>query len=77
MGVLLTGVFAQRRLAEVDGHTVIAGGLLDRNYKQLYKQLVWVIAGAAWSFFVTYLMYGSDWVICRSFIRVKIKTSKY
>ncbi|KAG0139710.1 hypothetical protein CROQUDRAFT_54336 [Cronartium quercuum f. sp. fusiforme G11] len=56
VGVLLTGVFAQKNIAQVDGFTVIEGGVLNRNYKQLYKQLVWILAGGGWSFVVTYLI---------------------
>ncbi|KAH9811024.1 ammonium transporter AmtB-like domain-containing protein [Melampsora americana] len=56
VGVILTGVFASKTIAQSDGHTVIEGGMIDKNYKQMYKQLVWVLVGSAWSFVVTYLI---------------------
>lgn len=54
--MILTGVFASKTIAQTDGHTIIEGGMIDKNYKQMYKQLVWVLVGSAWSFIVTYLM---------------------
>ncbi|KAI7951791.1 hypothetical protein MJO28_007475 [Puccinia striiformis f. sp. tritici] len=56
VGVLLTGIFAQKSIASSDGFTVIDGGLIDKNWKQMYKQLAWVAAGGSWSFIVTYLI---------------------
>lgn len=56
VGVILTGVFAQKSIASSDGFTVIDGGMIDQNWKQIYKQLAWVGAGGSWSFVVTYLI---------------------
>ncbi|WAR56510.1 hypothetical protein PtB15_7B359 [Puccinia triticina] len=56
VGVLLTGIFAQKSIASSDGFTVIDGGMIDRNWKQMYKQLAWVAAGGSWSFIVTYII---------------------
>lgn len=56
VGVFLTGVFAQKTIASSDGFTVIEGGMIDRNWKQIYKQIAWIAAGASWSFIVTYLI---------------------
>jgi Amt family ammonium transporter len=56
VGVILTGIFAQKSIASSDGFTVIDGGMIDKNWKQMYKQLAWVGAGGTWSFVITYLM---------------------
>ncbi|PLW13299.1 hypothetical protein PCANC_17782 [Puccinia coronata f. sp. avenae] len=56
VGVLLTGIFAQKSIASSDGFTVIDGGMIDRNWKQMYKQLAWVAAGGSWSFIITYII---------------------
>ncbi|WAQ86648.1 hypothetical protein PtA15_7A375 [Puccinia triticina] len=60
VGVLLTGIFAQKSIASSDGFTVIDGGMIDRNWKQMYKQLAWVAAGGSWSFIVTYIIFRVD-----------------
>ncbi|EFP85268.2 uncharacterized protein PGTG_11437 [Puccinia graminis f. sp. tritici CRL 75-36-700-3] len=56
VGVILTGIFAQKSIASSDGFTVIDGGMIDKNWKQMYKQLAWVGAGGTWSFVITYLI---------------------
>ncbi|KAG0172024.1 hypothetical protein DFQ28_001779 [Apophysomyces sp. BC1034] len=56
VGSLLTGIFAESYIAGLDGVTQIPGGWLNRNWMQLPHQLADATAGAAWSFFVTYLI---------------------
>jgi len=53
VGNLLTGIFAQKSVAEFDGVTVIHGGWIDRHYLQLAVQLADSAAGLTWSFIVT------------------------
>ncbi|CAG7727473.1 unnamed protein product [Allacma fusca] len=49
VGNILTGVFAQKSVAAVDG-TIIEGGWLDENWKQVGIQLIDTVAGVLWSF---------------------------
>jgi len=56
VGNLLTGVFAQAKIAGLDGVTVIKGGWLDGHWMQVGYQLADSSAGMAWSFCVTYLI---------------------
>ena len=53
IGNLLTGIFTQSSVAGFDGSVPIAGGWLDRHYKQLAIQLADSIAGMSYSFVVT------------------------
>ncbi|KAL1922981.1 uncharacterized protein VTP21DRAFT_9357 [Calcarisporiella thermophila] len=55
VGDLLTGIFAEKYVAGLDG-TEIAGGWLDRNFIQLAYQLADATSGFAWSFVVTYVI---------------------
>ncbi|KAK5810221.1 ammonium transporter 2 [Linnemannia elongata] len=56
VGNLLTGIFAQKWVAALDGVTVIAGGWLDGHWMQIVHQLADSAAGLGWSFTVTYLI---------------------
>ncbi|KAF9327509.1 hypothetical protein BGZ91_001434 [Linnemannia elongata] len=56
VGNLLTGIFAQKWVAALDGATVIAGGWLDGHWMQIVHQLADSAAGLGWSFTVTYLI---------------------
>ncbi|KAI7863093.1 ammonium transporter AmtB-like domain-containing protein [Spinellus fusiger] len=56
VGSVLTGIFAESYIAALDGSTVIAGGWLNGHWAQVGYQLADASAGAAWSFFVTYLI---------------------
>ncbi|ORX58790.1 ammonium transporter [Hesseltinella vesiculosa] len=56
VGSLLTGIFAEAYIANLDGVTVIPGGWMNRNWIQLAYQLADATAGAAWSFFVTLIL---------------------
>lgn len=50
---LLTGLFAQASIANLDGFTVIPGGWLDQNYIQLAWQLADSATGLSYSFVMT------------------------
>jgi ammonium transporter, Amt family len=52
VGNILTGFFAQSSIAALDG-TVIAGGFIDHNYKQLAHQVADSFSGLGYSFAVT------------------------
>ncbi|KAF9996097.1 hypothetical protein BGZ79_010194 [Entomortierella chlamydospora] len=56
VGNLLTGIFAQKWVAALDGATVIDGGWLDGHWIQLAYQLADSAAGLSWSFTVTFLI---------------------
>lgn len=51
-GNLLTGIFAQKSVAAVDGQ-IIEGGWLDSNWKQIGIQALDTFVGGAWAFFMT------------------------
>eukprot|EP01097_Dermamoeba_algensis_P009446 TRINITY_DN663_c0_g1_i3.p1 TRINITY_DN663_c0_g1~~TRINITY_DN663_c0_g1_i3.p1 ORF type:complete len:202 (+),score=52.70 TRINITY_DN663_c0_g1_i3:192-797(+) len=55
VGNLLTGIFAQKSIAELDG-TVIEGGWIDRHFIQLGYQTADSCAGLAWSFTLTFII---------------------
>ena len=50
---MLTGLFAQASIAGADGITVIPGGWLDHNYRQLGVQLADSVSGLSYSFVMT------------------------
>lgn len=56
VGNILTGVFAQAKIAGLDGVTNIQGGWLDGHWIQVGYQLADSTAGMTWSFCVTYLI---------------------
>jgi len=53
VGNLMTGLFAQASVAGFDGFSVISGGWIDHNYRQLGIQLADSCAGFGYSFVVT------------------------
>ncbi|ORX91801.1 ammonium transporter [Basidiobolus meristosporus CBS 931.73] len=55
IGNLLTGIFAEQRIAALDG-TLIAGGWINGNFMQILIQLAGSVAGFAWTFIITYLI---------------------
>ncbi|KAJ1798294.1 ammonium transporter, partial [Coemansia sp. RSA 2399] len=55
IGNLLTGIFASKAVAALNG-TSISGGWIDHHWKQLGYQLAASCAGAAWSFVVSALI---------------------
>ncbi|ORY81220.1 hypothetical protein BCR35DRAFT_321354 [Leucosporidium creatinivorum] len=56
IGNCMTGIFAQASIAATDGATVIPGGWLDGNFRQLGLQLADCCAVTTYSFVVTYLL---------------------
>jgi len=56
VGNILTGIFAQKSIAGFDGTTVIPGGWMDHNWRQLGLQLANSVAGMSYSFVVTTLI---------------------
>ncbi|KAG0200302.1 hypothetical protein BGX28_006584 [Mortierella sp. GBA30] len=56
VGNILTGVFAQKWVAALDGVTEINGGWLDKHWIQVAYQLADSAAGLSWSFGVTFLI---------------------
>jgi len=53
VGNIMTGLFAQASVAGFDGFSVIPGGWIDHNYRQLGIQLADSCAGFGYSFVVT------------------------
>lgn len=53
VGSILTGIFAQKWIANLDGVTVIQGGAIEGNWVQLGYQLAGSLAICAYSFFGT------------------------
>ncbi|ORY87145.1 ammonium transporter [Protomyces lactucae-debilis] len=53
VGNLMTGLFAKKSIAALDGATVISGGWLDSNWIQLGYQLADTVTVFAYSFAVT------------------------
>jgi len=56
VGDILTGIFAEAYIANLDGVTVIPGGWLNQNWIQVGHQLADGTAGMVYSFCVTYLI---------------------
>lgn len=56
-GNLLTGVFAERSIAALDGFTRIkGGGFYDGNWAQVGIQAIDTLAGSTWSFFMSLII---------------------
>ncbi|KAJ3016868.1 hypothetical protein HKX48_003815 [Thoreauomyces humboldtii] len=55
VGGILTGVFAEQWIGELDG-SVIAGGWIDGNWRQVGYQLAGSTSIAAWSFFLSLIL---------------------
>lgn len=53
VGNILTGFFAQKSIAALDGSTVIPGGWMDHHWIQVAYQLSNSIAGMTYSFVIT------------------------
>lgn len=56
VGNILTGIFAQKSIAALDGITTINGGWLDGHWIQLGYQLADSLSGSSYSFVVTYII---------------------
>ncbi|OQV25209.1 Ammonium transporter 1 [Hypsibius exemplaris] len=55
VGNIVTGIFAQKWVAKLDG-TDIDGGLIEGNWIQIFFQLVGSAAIAVWAFLVSYII---------------------
>ncbi|KDE09856.1 hypothetical protein MVLG_00254 [Microbotryum lychnidis-dioicae p1A1 Lamole] len=55
-GAILTGFFADSRVAGFDGYTVIAGGWINKQYKQMGWQLASALAIITWTGVLTYII---------------------
>ncbi|KAK1782722.1 ammonium transporter AmtB-like domain-containing protein [Copromyces sp. CBS 386.78] len=56
VGNILTGVFASKAIAHLDGATNIDGGWLNHNWKQVLFQIAGSVAGGVYSFIMTALI---------------------
>ncbi|KIJ38501.1 hypothetical protein M422DRAFT_210942 [Sphaerobolus stellatus SS14] len=56
VGLLSNALFAEREIVALDGVSVIAGGWLNQNWKQLYKQFAYILACSAYTFVVTCIL---------------------
>lgn len=56
VGLLFNALFGSSTVIGYDNFTVHAGGWLDHNYKQLYIQIVYILATAAYSGVVTAIL---------------------
>ncbi|KAK4702337.1 ammonium transporter, Amt family, partial [Phenoliferia sp. Uapishka_3] len=55
-GSILTGLFADSRVVEFDGYSVITGGWINKFYKQLGFQLAGSLSIVAYTFVMTYII---------------------
>ena len=55
VGNILTGIFAQKHIAKLDGQEIL-GGWMDGNWMQVPYQIADSAAGLGWSFLVTYII---------------------
>jgi ammonium transporter, Amt family len=58
IGLLFNGLFAANYVIGSDGVNagVVLGGWVDRRFKQLYVQIAYILAAAAWSFVISYIL---------------------
>lgn len=56
VGLLFNGIFGSATVAGYDGVTDHAGGWIDHNWKQLYVQIVYILATTAYSAGVTAIL---------------------
>lgn len=56
VGNVVTGLFASKTIAALDGSTTIDGGWIEHHYIQLGYQIAGTVAAAAYSFVVTVLI---------------------
>eukprot|EP01103_Thecamoeba_quadrilineata_P014971 TRINITY_DN4597_c0_g1_i1.p1 TRINITY_DN4597_c0_g1~~TRINITY_DN4597_c0_g1_i1.p1 ORF type:complete len:332 (+),score=38.68 TRINITY_DN4597_c0_g1_i1:134-1129(+) len=54
-GCVLTGIFAQKWIAALDG-TIIQGGWVDGHFVQIGWQIAGAVSGAAWSFTISLIL---------------------
>jgi Amt family ammonium transporter len=54
IGLLFNGLFGSTAIIALDGVNLeIEGGWIDRNWKQMYKQIAYIVATCAYSFIMT------------------------
>lgn len=56
VGSILTGFFADSRVTSFDGYTVIGGGWINHNYKQMGWQLASATSTIAYTAVMTYIL---------------------
>jgi len=57
LGTIMTGLFAQKKVAAFDGATEIAGGVFfDGHARQVGVQILEALIGFVWSFSISYLI---------------------
>jgi len=61
IGLLGNGIFAADYIISLDGvNTTVPGGWIQQNWRQLYKQVLYIVAAVAYTFTMTF-------VICKGF----------
>lgn len=55
-GSILTGLFAEKGIAALDGTVIVGGAVYDGNWAQVYIQMVDSAAGAGWAFLVSAIL---------------------
>lgn len=76
LGTLLTGIFASKDVAILDGWTKIEGGWMDHNWEQLGIQSLAVLAATAWSLVITYVILFLMNLIPTLLLRVDLGSEK-
>lgn len=58
VGLIFNGFFGENKVVALDGITFLTGGAgwVDRNYKQMYIQIAYIVAVCAYSFVVSFLI---------------------
>ena len=58
IGLIFNGLFADDNIVALDGVTLLpeGGGWVNHNYKQLYKQVAYVVSACAYSFVMTLII---------------------
>ncbi|CAN6608064.1 ammonium transporter Mep1p [Trichomonascus vanleenenianus] len=63
IGLIFNAIFAADWVLGLDGVTVHAGGWIEHNWKQMYKQLAYLCACIGYSFVMTLLIcYALNWI---------------
>lgn len=58
IGLFFNGIFAANYIIGSDGVNagVVTGAWIDRNWKQLYVQLAYIVAACGWAFVMSYII---------------------
>jgi Amt family ammonium transporter len=75
LGNLLTGIFAARDVARLDGYSEIPGGWVDRHWVQLAVQLADTAAGMTYSFVMTCIILLAISTLSRWLPALKLRAS--